>query len=248
MLLKHVRFLGRIHVVTSIIQLITSCVEWGVRGSDGGTTQETSDLLCMLLTDVLYKYSYNEKYNKLIQVGMCGAAHIKELLNEDLLHALMMRLKTHPNYYIMTLCEVRLLLLSHLASLQTHLRVRDPRGARQLHQVRSPGGRLRTLSPLSQHQLPNQFAPIASLLYNSLSIYVMYLIKQLYRHLPSPAQLAVVLEDRFHLIDTFQLGDLTQKNPQRDDADMHIGTSVLSLLRIVYYIVLGFYCAGGRVA
>lgn len=149
MLLKHVRFLGRIHVVTSIIQLITSCVEWGVRGSDGGTTQETSDLLCMLLTDVLYKYSYNEKYNKLIQVGMCDAAHIKELLNEDLLHALMMRLKTHPNYYIMTLCEVRLLLLSHLASLQTHLRVRNPRGARQLHQVRSSGGRLRTLSPLS---------------------------------------------------------------------------------------------------
>ena len=76
----------------------------------------------------------------------------------------------------------------------------------------------------------------------------MYLIKQLYRHLPSPAQLTVVLEDRFHLIDTFQLGDLTQMNPQRDDADMHIGTSVLSLLRIVYYIVLGFYCAGGRVA
>ena len=149
MLLKHVRFLGRIHVVTSVIQLITSCVEWGVRGSDGDTTQETSDLLCMLLTDVLYKYSYNEKYNKLIQVGMCDAAHSKELLNEDLLHALMMRLKTHPNYYIMTLCEVRLLLLSHLASLQTHLRVRDPRGARQLHQVRSSGGRLRTLSPLS---------------------------------------------------------------------------------------------------
>lgn len=36
--------------------------------SDSSTDAETSDLLCVLLTDLLYKYSYNDKYTALIAV------------------------------------------------------------------------------------------------------------------------------------------------------------------------------------
>ena len=95
--------------------------------------------------------------------------------------------------------------------------------------------------------MENRFAALAMPLYNTISIYVMFLIKQLYRHLPTPAQLAAALENRFHLIDTFQLGDLTHTNPLREDDDMHVGTAAVGLLKIIYYIVLGFYCGRVRV-
>ena len=55
------------------------------------------------------------------------------------------------------------------------------------------------------------------------------------------------LEARFHLIDTFQLGDLTHTNPLRADDDMHVGTVAVGLLKLIYYIVLGFYCGRGCV-
>lgn len=44
--------------------------------SDSATDAETSDLLCVLLADLLYKYSYNDKYAALIAVrleGPCNA-------------------------------------------------------------------------------------------------------------------------------------------------------------------------------
>lgn len=90
--------------------------------------------------------------------------------------------------------------------------------------------------------MQNHFAALAMPLYNTISIYVMFLIKQLYRHVPTPAQLAAALENRFHLIDAFQLGDLTQTNPLRSGNDMHVGTVAVGLLKVIYYIVLGFYC------
>ena len=95
--------------------------------------------------------------------------------------------------------------------------------------------------------MENRFAPLAPPLYSAISIYVMFLIKQLSRHLPTPAQLTSALEARFHLIDTFQLGDLTHTNPLRADVDMHVGTVAVGLLKLIYYIVLGFYCERGCV-
>ena len=40
--------------------------------SDSATDAETSDLLCVLLADLLYKYSYNDKYAALIAVQLEG--------------------------------------------------------------------------------------------------------------------------------------------------------------------------------
>lgn len=40
--------------------------------SDSATDAETSDLLCVLLADLLYKYSYNDKYAALIAVRLEG--------------------------------------------------------------------------------------------------------------------------------------------------------------------------------
>ncbi|KAK8812758.1 hypothetical protein WA556_005362 [Blastocystis sp. ATCC 50177/Nand II] len=60
--------------------------------TDSATDAETSDLLCVLLADLL-------------------TSLIAELPNEDLIHLLMMRVKTHPNTYILRLCE-RILFIS----------------------------------------------------------------------------------------------------------------------------------------
>ena len=70
----------------------------------------------------------------------------------------------------------------------------------------------------------------------------MFLIKQLYRLIPSPAQLVTALEQRFHLIETFHLGDVSRVNSLRPNGEMHMGTRPIYLLRIVYYILLGFHC------
>ena len=43
--------------------------------SNQDTDRETSDLLCMLLCDMLYKYSYNEKYITLIRVRLSSSSH-----------------------------------------------------------------------------------------------------------------------------------------------------------------------------
>ena len=40
----------------------------------------------------------------------------------------------------------------------------------------------------------------------------MFLIKQLYKQLPSPKQLHIALENRFHLITSFQLGDISKEH------------------------------------
>ena len=85
--------------------------------------------------------------------------------------------------------------------------------------------------------MENEFLQFAPELYDTVSIYVMFLLKQLYRHLPSPGQLVSVLEERFHLIESFQLGDINRVN-----GEMTIGTCPVHLLRIIYYIVLGFSC------
>ena len=64
------------------------------------------DLLCNLLMDTLYKYSYNEKYLHLIRVWMRRESNHQELRNEQLLHRLITFIKTHPNPYVMKLIEV----------------------------------------------------------------------------------------------------------------------------------------------
>lgn len=43
--------------------------------SNQDTDREASDLLCMLLCDMLYKYSYNEKYITLIRVWLSSFSH-----------------------------------------------------------------------------------------------------------------------------------------------------------------------------
>ena len=64
------------------------------------------DLLCNLLMDTLYKYSYNEKYLHLIRVYMRSDSNEQELKNEELIHRLITFIKTHPNPYVMKLIEV----------------------------------------------------------------------------------------------------------------------------------------------
>lgn len=71
----------------------------------------------------------------------------------------------------------------------------------------------------------------------------MFLIKQLYRYIPAPCQLAQVLDNRFHLINTFQLGDLSKENQLRNGADdLHMGSIPIILFKVIYYILLGFSC------
>lgn len=71
----------------------------------------------------------------------------------------------------------------------------------------------------------------------------MFLIKQLYRYIPSPNQLSLALESRFHLIEQFQLGDLSKVNSLRNGMDdMRMGTIPVFLFKIIYYILLGFSC------
>lgn len=71
----------------------------------------------------------------------------------------------------------------------------------------------------------------------------MFLIKQLYRYLPSPNQLCLALDARFHLIDSFQLGDVSRINSLRKGLDdMHVGSIPIFLFKIIYYILLGFSC------
>ena len=41
-----------------------------MKDSDDETDSEVRDLLCNLLIDTLYKYSYNEKYLHLIRVSL----------------------------------------------------------------------------------------------------------------------------------------------------------------------------------
>lgn len=82
---------------------------------------------------------------------------------------------------------------------------------------------------------------IAPQIYSYASIYIMFLIKQLYRHLPSSSQLTAALDARFHLINTFQLGDVS-KASTRDENDMHMGSIPVFLLDCIYYILLGFFC------
>ena len=90
--------------------------------------------------------------------------------------------------------------------------------------------------------MENEFLQFAPELYDTVSIYVMFLLTQLARHLPSPGQLVSVLEERFHLIESFQLGDINRVNSLRPNGEMTIGTCPVHLLRIIYYIVLGFSC------
>ena len=92
-------------------------------------------------------------------------------------------------------------------------------------------------------QMDNEFAELAPSLYSTISIYVMFLIKQLYRHLPSTVQLLSALDARFHLINTFQLGDVSRASSLPDEPDLHLGCLPAFLLHIIYYILLGFYCA-----
>lgn len=94
--------------------------------------------------------------------------------------------------------------------------------------------------------MENEFSQFAPELYDTISIYVMFLIKQFYRHIPSPGQLVGALEERFHLIESFQLGDISRVNSLRPNGEMHMGTCPLHLLRIIYYIVLGFNCELSR--
>lgn len=70
----------------------------------------------------------------------------------------------------------------------------------------------------------------------------MFLIKQVYRVLPAPSVLTQMLEGRFHLINVFQLGDLSKDNPLRTPDDVHLGSIPVILFKIVYYILLGFSC------
>ena len=71
----------------------------------------------------------------------------------------------------------------------------------------------------------------------------MFLIKQLYKQLPSPKQLHIALENRFHLITSFQLGDISKEHEIRKDLDdYHMGTIPVILFKVIYYILLGFSC------
>lgn len=90
--------------------------------------------------------------------------------------------------------------------------------------------------------MENEFLQFAPELYDTISIYVMFLLKQFYRHIPSPGQLVSILEDHFHLIESFQLGDISRVNSLRPNGEMSIGTCPIHLLRIIYYILLGFSC------
>ena len=56
------------------------------------------------------------------------------------------------------------------------------------------------------------------------------------------AKLVSALDARFHLINTFQLGDVSRPNSLRDESDLHLGALPVFLLHIIYYILLGFYC------
>ena len=90
--------------------------------------------------------------------------------------------------------------------------------------------------------MDNEFSKFAPELYDTISIYVMFLIKQLYRFLPSPNQMVTALDQRFHLIENFNLGDVSRTNSLRPNGEMTMGTRPIHLLRILYYIILGFHC------
>ena len=79
-----------------------------MKDSDDETDSEVRDLLCNLLIDTLYKYSYNEKYLHLIRVSLQNDSDWQDLRNEDLIHRLITFIKTHPNPYLMKLIEVYL--------------------------------------------------------------------------------------------------------------------------------------------
>lgn len=59
-------------------------------------------------------------------------------------------------------------------------------------------------------QLENVLLPLAPQLYDTLSLYALFLVKQLRRKLPAPQTLIGRLERRFHLIESFSLGDVSQ--------------------------------------
>ena len=199
---RHITLLLRLHIIPSIIVVITN----------QDTDREASDLLCMLLCDMLYKYSYNEKYITLI----------RELQNDQLIHCIMMFLKVSPNPYIFKLLEQILYLIS-----VTEIPV-------------APDNYIR-FGLLVDNYMDSEFMEIAPQIYSYASIYIMFLIKQLYRHLPSSSQLSAALDARFHLINTFQLGDVS-KASTRDENDMHMGSIPVLLLDCIYYILLGFFC------
>lgn len=111
------------------------------------TDPEASDLLCMLLSEVLYKYSYNEKYIALVRVCIAlpasfpGApkrpAHpLRHDAFENAAERVRLPAARSPLFS----------LFFPTANPLPHLRVRNPGGPRQLHPIRLHGGRLRSLS------------------------------------------------------------------------------------------------------
>ena len=90
-------------------------------------------------------------------------------------------------------------------------------------------------------QLENVLLPLAPQLYDTLSLYALFLVKQLRRKLPAPQTLIGRLERRFHLIERFSLGDVSQ-----GEGTQGVDCGALHLLRVVYYLVLGFCCRQGE--
>lgn len=70
MLRRHIALLYHLHLIPSMIIVITLRNDQTLTTRSKETDPETSDLLCMLLSDVLHKYSYNEKYITLIRVRL----------------------------------------------------------------------------------------------------------------------------------------------------------------------------------
>lgn len=89
--------------------------------------------------------------------------------------------------------------------------------------------------------MDNVLLSLAPQLYDTLSLYTLFLVKQLRRKLPAPRTLMSRLERRFHLIETFALGDLSQT-----ESVQGVECGALHLLRVVYYLVLGFSCRQGE--
>ena len=90
-------------------------------------------------------------------------------------------------------------------------------------------------------QLENVLLSLAPQLYDTLSLYALFLVKQLRRKLPAPQTLIGRLERRFHLIESFALGDVSQA-----ESTQGVDCGALHLLRVVYYLVLGFCCRQGE--
>ena len=85
--------------------------------------------------------------------------------------------------------------------------------------------------------MDNVLLSLAPQLYDTLSLYTLFLVKQLRRKLPAPQTLIGRLERRFHLIESFALGDVSQP-----ESVQGVTCGALHLLRVVYYLVLGFSC------